>query len=154
MIQIKRGKTTSWKKQSKPLAAGQPGYDKTENKLKIGDGESSWEKLDYVIGELDLKRLLKPEAEADSKTIFTYGKSNPTVTTKGKIYLQQFDGAVEADYVVETGRDLNYFFRKWNSGFIECWGKGDLPARAKNLIKTTIFDTKTDDYFEIKGFWK
>lgn len=152
MIQFKRGSTESWKKLKKPLAAGQPGYDRDKHKLKIGDGESLWEKLPYA--GITEEEVLSEESKANETTIFTYGSEEPNASTKGKVYLQQFEGAVETDYVIKTGRDVNYFFRKWNSGFIECWGKGQVPTSAKNLIKTIIFDTKIDDYFEIKGFWK
>lgn len=154
MIQFRRGSSKSWLGFKKPLAAGQPGYDKTENKLKIGDGTTSWEKLDYLVGDLDVKQLIQAEKEANDKTIFTYGNKAPSPSTKGVVYLQQYEGSVEADYVIETGRDINYFFRKWNSGFIECWGKGDVPDRAKKMLKSTIFNVKNSEYFEIKGFWK
>ena len=154
MIQFKRGNATNWRKNNEPLADGQPGYDRSENKLKIGDGKTSWENLDYLVGELDVKRLLSAESNANRLSIFTYGTKAPTSTTKGKIYLQQFDGAAEVDYVVEIGKDMNYFYRKWNSGFIETWGKGEVPSRLTNLLKTTIFEAKTGSYFEVKGFWK
>ena len=78
----------------------------------------------------------------------------PSASTKGKIYMQQFEGAVEADYVVETGRSSNYFFRKWNSGFMECWGNGTVPTTISNLFTNIIYNTKTGEYFELKGFWK
>ena len=97
---------------------------------------------------------MNAETEADNKTLFTYGNSLPNERTKGKVYLQQFEGAIEADFVVGIGIDVNYFFRKWNSGFIECWGKGEKPDRIKNLFSSIIFDVETGDYFEMKGFWK
>ena len=153
MIQIKRGKAATWKKLKTPLAAGQPGYDKDSHKLKIGDGETLWDKLPDATG-IRSEEVLTSESIADELTIFTYGTKNPTSSTKGKVYLQQFDGAIETDYVVETGKNLNYFFRKWNSGFIECWGTGDIPSKVDDLLEKTIFKVKTNDYFEVKGFWK
>lgn len=154
MIQFRRGKSSSWGQHV--LEAGQPGYDKTENKLKIGDGENTWDNLDYLIGELDEKRLIQPATAllATDKTIFTYGSAAPTSKTKGKVYLQQFEGAVEVDYVIEIGRNVNYFFRRWNSGFIECWGKGKKPTNVTKLFKSIIFDVNSNGFFEIRGFWK
>ena len=38
MIQIKRGTTKNWRKYNLRLLAGQPGYDKDKQKIKIGDG--------------------------------------------------------------------------------------------------------------------
>lgn len=175
MIQFKRGTTSSWAKQTEPLAAGQPGYDKDRKKFKIGDGKSSWNDLPYASG-LFADEILDSEENAKVKTkakaalnplgtlianilnledrpIFTYGTDLPDKDTVGQVYLQQFEGAIEADFVVETGRNINYFFRKWNSGFIECWGQGIVPKKIEELFTTIIFKT-TGDYFEIKGYWK
>jgi hypothetical protein len=156
MIQFRRGKTASWLAVNTPkLADGQPGYDKDKHKLKIGEigtnGKAkSWSELPYVSG-LFAEEILDSEFSATDETLFTYGTAAPTGTTKGKIYLQQFDGAVEADFVVETGRNVNYFYRKWNSGFMECWGYGVAPT---GLFTDTVYSTNTGGYFEVKGFWK
>ena len=153
MIQFKRGK--NWQKVKTPLADGQPGYDKNKNKLKIGNGSASWDNLPYLIGELDMENLIQRESKATEKVVFTYGKSEPTEKTKGQIYLQEYDGAVEADYVVETGRDTSYFFRKWASGFIECWGTVEnMKSARKKCTDGTIFEYTSENYFELKGFWK
>jgi hypothetical protein len=153
MIQIRRGKTASWQKNKTKLADGQPGYDRELYKLKIGDGKHLWDELPDASG-LRADEILAEESEATKSTIFTYGTQPPTLTTKGEIYLQQFEGGAEADYVIEIGKNLNYFYRKWNSGFIECWGKGTIPESINNEFDTIIFSTQIGDYFEIKGFWK
>lgn len=153
MIKIKRGSSTSWQKLKKPLADGQPGYDKTTRKLKIGDGVSLWKDLRDVSG-FSAEEIFESESKADDETIFTFGTDMPNSNTKGKIYLQQFDGGVEADYVVETGRNEKYYYRKWESGFIECWGNGEIPSSVSNLVKIRIFQVSSTTYFEIKGFWK
>lgn len=128
MIQIKRGKTSSWKKQKQPLADGQPGYDKETHRLKIGDGKSSWDELPNAggmsaddilcseteaktkakkikasnpisaIGSVLLNKLLK-----DDKPVITYGTEAPDKDTVGSIYLQQYDADPETDYIVESG---------------------------------------------------
>lgn len=153
MIQFRRGKTASWQKNKTKLADGQPGYDKERHKLKIGDGEHLWEDLPDVSG-LRAEEVLAKESKATNSTLFTYGTQPPSILTKGEIYLQQFEGEAEADYVVYTGKNLNYFYRRWNSGFIECWGKGTIPESINNEFKSIVFNTKTGDYYEIKGFWK
>lgn len=153
MIQFKRGKSATWKKQTTPLKPGQPGYDTTKKKLKIGDGNSSWEELPFVSG-LFAEEILSKIEDAKEDTLFTYGTAAPTASTKGQIYLQQFDGAVEADFVTETGRSVNYFYRKWAHGFMECWGKGTVPTNISDLFTNIIYNTKTGDYYELKGFWK
>jgi hypothetical protein len=153
MIQFKRGSLAKWLLQKTPLADGQPAYDKTIKKLKIGDGKSLFKDLPYVSG-LFANEILEAESAANDDTLFTYGTAVPSTSTKGKVYMQQFEGAVEADYVVEMGRSSNYFFRKWNSGFIECWGKGTVPTTISKLFTNIIYNTKTGEYFELKGFWK
>lgn len=60
MIQIKRGKTGQWLTLGTPLAAGQPGYDKDKNKIKIGDGTNPWIELPYATG-LNKEEILSPE---------------------------------------------------------------------------------------------
>ncbi len=152
MIQLKRGTTKKWETQNPTLAAGQPGYDKDKKKLKIGDGETDWKNLSYTSG-LSEEEILNEESAADKKTLFTYGTDVPDSSTNGKVYIQQLASIVEKDYVVETGRDINYFFRKWNSGFIECWGKGSIPEKINERFSSIIFNVKTGDYFELKGYW-
>lgn len=153
MIQIKRGSSAKWKACKDPLRSGQPGYDKTKHKLKIGDGTSTWEELPDASGLFE-KEILSEVSEATSDTLFTYGEAAPSTTTKGKVYLQQYDGAVEADFVVEIGKNSAYFYRKWNSGLFESWGSGKMPSDVKALLKSTLYLTENDNYFEAKGFWK
>lgn len=173
MIQIKRGSTQNWITNSEKLADGQPAYDKTRNKLKIGNGSKTFNELPDVSGlskneilseytprntsglsalEQLLDQLLNPDP------IFTYGTKKPTEVDKGEIYFQKYDGAVEADYVVEYGKHANCYFRKWVTGFMECWGTGDADLlktlKADLGFTSVIYETKTGNYFEIKGYWK
>ena len=138
MIQFKRGSTKNWASNKKPLAAGQPGYDKDRKKLKIGDGEHTWNELPDVSG-LSRDDIIAPESEAKKKNnsvfgrllnslgindspIFTYGTEAPDKNTVGEVYLQCYDAEPEVDYVVETGVDGIWFYRKWHSGRAECYG--------------------------------
>lgn len=136
MIQFKRGSTANWYKQKKPLAAGQPGYDKDKKKIKIGDGKSSWDKLEYASG-LSNEDVLSSEASAklrrkaaislnplaalfDSPAVITYGTEGPDKDTVGQIYLQQYDTDPEVDYVVAAGVDQGWIYQKWKSGIAKC----------------------------------
>lgn len=129
MIQIRRGKTANWRKPSKPLAAGQPGYDKDKHKIKIGDGLTPWSLLPYASG-LGSEDILMPEAEAkirslldpEDSTLITYGTEFPTKENVGKVYLQHYDAEPETDYVVEYGSDYMWTYQKWYSGIAKCWG--------------------------------
>lgn len=111
------------------LSNGQPGYDRRTHKLKIGDGKSTWQELPNV-GGLDYDQVLDAEKKAKirqvinptDKTVFTYGEEDLDKFTVGQVYLQQYDGPPEADYVTEFGISGIWQYRKWRSGFAECWG--------------------------------
>ena len=110
------------------LSNGQPGYDKRTHKLKIGDGISTWQALPNV-GGLDYDQVLDSEGKAKirrvvnptDKTVFTYGTEPPDDNIVGQVYLHQYDGDIETDYVVETGINKGWHYRKWYSGYFECW---------------------------------
>jgi hypothetical protein len=50
VIQLRRDTSANWTSANPVLAAGEAGFDTTENKIKIGDGTSSWNSLDYASG--------------------------------------------------------------------------------------------------------
>ena len=148
MIQIKRGTTDKWLATTEKLASGQPGYDKNTNKLKIGDGNSAWEDLPNLVGQLDIQ----PAESATSETGISYGTEPPSNDTQGQLYLQKYSGSVEADYVVEIGMSSNYFYRKWNSGILELYGKGAKPSTVNSLFTQIVYDVTSGDCYEVKGF--
>jgi hypothetical protein len=136
MIQFKRGTTNSWKKQKKPLAAGQPGYDKDKHKIKIGDGTKLWSELPYSSG-LSGEEILSSETEArarraaatilnplaallDSPAVITYGTDGPDKNTVGQVYLQYYDTEPETDYIIESGIKDGWIYKKWKSGLASC----------------------------------
>jgi hypothetical protein len=110
------------------LSNGQPGYDRRTHKLKIGDGRSTWQELPNV-GGLDYDQVLDSEKKAKirrainptDKTVFTYGTEPPDANIVGQVYLHQYDGDIETDYVIETGVNKGWHYRKWYSGYFECW---------------------------------
>ncbi len=50
VIQLRRDTSANWESVDPTLAAGEVGFDSTENKIKIGDGTSSWTELEYASG--------------------------------------------------------------------------------------------------------
>ena len=44
-FQLRRGKKEAWERNNPTLASGEPGYSIDQNILKIGDGETPWDKL-------------------------------------------------------------------------------------------------------------
>ena len=50
LITFRKGIATEWSSQNPTLASGEPGYDGTNNLLKIGDGDTPWNSLDSIGG--------------------------------------------------------------------------------------------------------
>lgn len=56
-IQLRRGSSAEWESVNPVLKEGEPGFDTTNRKMKIGDGVTPWKDLDYQesgIGEIDV----------------------------------------------------------------------------------------------------
>lgn len=49
-IQIRRGKAAFWVDENPVLFPGEPGFETDTKKLKIGDGETPWNELEYFGG--------------------------------------------------------------------------------------------------------
>lgn len=45
---MKRGQLKSWEEQNPTLADGEIGFARDLNRIKIGDGQASWNELDYL----------------------------------------------------------------------------------------------------------
>ena len=50
VIQLRRDPYANWESTDPILASGEAGFDTTENKIKIGDGTTAWNSLDYASG--------------------------------------------------------------------------------------------------------
>ena len=193
MIQFKRGKVGNLVPKQygdMVLKSGQPFFDLTRKKLRIGDGETPLSKLKDV-GGLSSEEILAADEEVEnnianiftdvsgtdidalkeilglknsSGVLFTYGDKIPEKTydgdkfiPSGQVYLQQYKGAVEADYVTGFGKNTSYYWREWNSGLVECWGPEAFIEDAESYLKETfkakiIYKQNINTYFELKGF--
>lgn len=47
-IQLRRGNAAVWARNNPILSRGEPGFVIDENRLKIGDGVTAWNDLDYI----------------------------------------------------------------------------------------------------------
>ena len=150
MIKFKRGTTAKWREFGIKLAAGQPGYDKTKHKIKIGDGTTPWKDLPYASG-LSEEDIILPEYEAkiraaadsEDKTLFTYGTDTPDNTTVGKVYMQYYETEPEVDYVISCGSSGIWTYQKWKSGLARCWGTITVTSPVQNTFeeKTLYYDS-------------
>lgn len=52
-FQLRRGYEAVWERNNPILASGEPGFVIDRNKLKIGDGITPWNDLDYIGGQDD-----------------------------------------------------------------------------------------------------
>lgn len=161
MIQIKRGSTAEWKNlddrykrnrfwnpdKSLLLADGQPGYDKTNHILKIGDGEHTWGDLQPISSKFSIDDLICRESVAadrkrdgeliDDAVLITYGEDAPSSNMTGKVYLQEIDEKAELNNILrnvpyqetctcssEDGRTAEWHYQVFNSNdtvFARCW---------------------------------
>lgn len=163
MIQFKRGSKKSWLGLMKPLADGQPGYDRDKHKIKIGNGKDLWEKLPYASG-LSEEEILCEESKAkdknkldsEDKALFTYGTESPNRNTIGQVYLQYYDTDPETDYVVSSGISGIWTYQKWKSGIAKCFGTIELTTNIQTslgdgaLYQNNIAMTEQDYPFSFK----
>lgn len=49
-FKVRRGNSDVWAQVNPKLAAGEPGYELDNHRLKIGDGEKTWNELPYIGG--------------------------------------------------------------------------------------------------------
>jgi len=47
-IQFKRGSADIWQTKNPVLDAGEPGYEIDTGKIKVGDGQTHWNDLEYI----------------------------------------------------------------------------------------------------------
>lgn len=78
-IQMRRGTAAEWTAANPVLAAGEPGFEKDTNKLKIGDGVTTWSLLPYFVNESALVPNVQT-INAQTGTTFT-----PALTDSGKL---------------------------------------------------------------------
>ena len=75
-FQLRRGTKEAWERVNPTLAYGEPGFEKDTYRLKIGNGETAWNDLDYF---------------GDSAIVETDGESIDIVN--GKVTLHGFAAA-------------------------------------------------------------
>ena len=57
-IQVRRGTTSEWNTADPTLEEGEIGYNSTLGQIKVGDGDSLWSELDYLISDGSLSTSL------------------------------------------------------------------------------------------------
>lgn len=77
-LRIKRGTSAEWAASPYVLASGEPGYDTTVRRMKVGDGVNQWALLKWQ--DVDAETLGRVEAAADAVESAT-GANDAVMTT-------------------------------------------------------------------------
>jgi hypothetical protein len=65
-----------------------------------------------------------------------------------------FQNGVVADFIVEQGTSDIWYYRKWYSGKVECWGKWAIGMYINNAWGTSLYYTKLDAHSFPSGLFK
>ena len=116
LIKIRRGADTSWTAANPTLSLGEPGFDTTNNQIRVGDGSSAWSALDYigsdkadlsVVNEIDanVDDLITLSGVAENSTdLGTFTGGIITDSSDIKTALQELETEVES---LESATDLD-----------------------------------------------
>ena len=96
-IQIRKGTATQWSTTNPILVSGEPGFDTTNNLLKIGDGTSTWSSLSSNVGVGDAG-LLSIAGLTTGADTYIYTSANDvyttgTITTFGRSLVDDADAS-------------------------------------------------------------
>ena len=69
-IQIRRDTATNWSSTNPTLAAGEIGFDTTNNQIKIGNGSTLWNALDYASGGASVEISETAPADPDAGNVW------------------------------------------------------------------------------------
>lgn len=114
LIQLRKGSASEWSSINPILASGEPGYDLTNNIIKVGDGATSWNNLSGIgsssssSSSVDLDTTLI----AGTGIGFSYDSSNNSlyINITGQLGLstEEVDDRVNALLNTGYGISLNY----------------------------------------------
>lgn len=111
LIKLRRDTAANWAAADPVLALGEPGYDTTNNELRIGDGTTAWSGLTPISGGGGGAGL--PLANGTSNFNIATVNGNATVTSAGNTWTFGTDGmlsfpnnelwgAVDQDFAIRT----------------------------------------------------
>lgn len=58
LIKLRRDTYQNWYNVNPTLASGEPSYDTTNNKIKVGDGTTAWRSLNYLSDIVQISKIL------------------------------------------------------------------------------------------------
>ena len=117
-IQIRRGTAAQWTSANPTLAAGEQGYESDTNKIKIGNGSTAWNSLDYQ-GDVTLngtqtltnKTLTDPKInlafDAETVSYTAVLANNSQVVTMNNASANTFSIPTNASVAFPIGTQIN-----------------------------------------------
>ena len=92
-FKVRRGNSDVWGQINPKLSAGEPGYELDTHRLKIGDGEKTWNELPYIGGSsTEIPELQDYVTKDELETLVT--KYLPSSDKENQIKVLN-DGAME-----------------------------------------------------------
>lgn len=92
LIRFRKGIATEWSGQNPILASGEPGYDGTNNLLKVGDGDTNWLNLSPVNSNISGYNFTASTGIFD---VISFDLNNESSLTKGQINWDDTEGTMD-----------------------------------------------------------
>lgn len=108
-FQLRRGSAEVWEKNNPILAYGEPGFDKDNYGLKVGDGSTPWNELNFLgVSKEDIKKIIEEyfEENPGTGTEGTPGKDGVSATHEWNgtvLTITSASGTSSADLVGPEG---------------------------------------------------
>lgn len=100
-FQLRRGTAGKWASNNPILARGEPGFEIDTNRLKIGDGVTDWNNLEYI-GENGYSGVFNVELKEELPSL---GDKNLIYKVESEAKLYQWDSDLQ-DYVALTSGEV------------------------------------------------
>lgn len=152
--QLRRSTEQEWLSTNPVLRLGEPGFVTDKNKIKIGDGVTSWNDLEYLSGEV----TVTPDGDSvvinSDGSLTIYGYSDASA---GQIPVKGSDGKLKwSNICLRRDNHFNY-----KSDFVPQYGEVCLVDTAKDGLRvvcgdgvTTFNNLEYFDDFIIRGYFK
>lgn len=134
-IQFRRGSANEWSSENPILGIGEPGYDTTNNILKIGNGSDFWEDLTGIITQQDVDNAISSIVDAAPETLNTLNELAAAINDNPNFFNE----------VAYSGGDISQFNNDAN--YVESDTAGITGASGVN----NIIQISQSDYDAIGG---
>ena len=108
-IKLRRDTAANWTSVNPVLGSGEPGFEADTNRMKVGDGSTSWNNLDYLMNEsMDGQWVTLNQKIANN---VTWDSTTPEATYDLSSYLPDdgFNYEVWLTASIETGTTADQF---------------------------------------------